>query len=94
MSARIPRLCCLLAVGLLTVIPLAAGQPASSEALWKKLEPFAQPPAEFADKLGSYKSPLEFADGSIAKTPADWTRRRAEILKTWQERLGPWPPLV
>jgi dienelactone hydrolase len=75
-------------------ITVAAGQPASPEALWKKLEPFAQPPPEFAGKFGSYRSPLSFADGSRAKTPADWTRRRAEILKTWHRRLGPWPPLV
>jgi dienelactone hydrolase len=78
----------------LVVLCLGAGQPASSEALWKKLEPFAKPPAEFADKFGSYQSPLKFADGSLAKSPKDWDRRRAEILKTWQDRLGPWPPLV
>src|SRR5262245_5351393 len=78
------------------VVPIVvvAQQPASADALWKKLEPFTQPPAEFADKLAPYKSPLEFADGSVAKTPADWARRRAEISKTWHERLGPWPPLL
>src|SRR5207244_8566591 len=32
--------------------------------------------------------------GSMGQTPADWARRRAEILKTWQRRLGSWPPLV
>src|SRR5262249_37652009 len=74
--------------------PQAAAQQAARDALWKKLEPFAEPPAEFADKFGSYPSPLKFADGAVAKTPADWTRRRAEILKTWHERLGTWPPLV
>jgi dienelactone hydrolase len=89
-------LCCLLAAAfaLMTAVALSAGQPADAEALWKKLEPFAQPPEEFAGKLGSYRSPLQFADGSMAKTPADWKRRREEILKTWQKRLGPWPPLV
>src|SRR5262245_32481347 len=70
------------------------GQPASADALWKKLEPFAQPPEEFAGKFGAFRSPLQFADGSIAKTAADWTRRRGEILKTWHKRLGPWPPLI
>ena len=72
----------------------ARGPPDSREALWKKLEPFAQPPTEFAGKFGPYRSPLKFADGSLAKTPADWARRRDEILKTWHKRLGPWPPLV
>ena len=64
------------------------------EALWKQLEPFAKPPAEFADKFGSYRSPLQFADGANVATPADWPRRREEIAKTWHKRLGSWPPLV
>jgi dienelactone hydrolase len=78
----------------ITSVGLSSGKPGSSEALWKTLEPFGQPPAEFAGKLGSYRSPLRFADGSTAQSPADWTRRRGEILKTWHKRLGPWPPLV
>ncbi len=62
---------CLVLAGLLplAVVGLGADQPGSAEALWKKLEPFAQPPAEFAGKFGPYQSPLKFADGSIAKTP-------------------------
>lgn len=79
---------------LVVVAPTAADQPSSPEALWKKLEPFARPPEEFAGKLGSYRSPLKFADVDLAKTAADWARRRDEILKTWHKRLGPWPPLV
>src|SRR4051812_22853043 len=68
--------------------------PASREAVWKKLEPFAQPPAEFAGKFGPYRSPLQFADGSLAKTPAEWAKRRDEIEKKWHQHLGPWPPMV
>src|SRR5437763_12297695 len=79
---------------LVAVAAAAFDQPASPEALWKKLEPFAQPPQEFAGKFGSYRSPLKFADGSDVKTAADWPRRRNEILTTWHKRLGPWPPLV
>src|SRR5262245_37654851 len=84
---------------LLLFLPLAlvatgADEPSSAEALWKQLKPFAQPPAEFAGKFGSYQSPLKFADGSVAKTPADWERRRAEILKSWHQGLGAWPPRV
>src|SRR5439155_1021170 len=71
-----------------------AQQPTSPEALWKKLEPFARPPEDFAGKFGPYRSPLKFADGSVVKTAADWPRRREEILKTWHKRLGSWPPLV
>jgi dienelactone hydrolase len=86
----------LLATFLLMVATTAGASdpPATREALWKKLEPFAAPTAEFAGKLGSYRSPLKFADGSIARTAADWARRREEIRKTWHKRLGPWPPLV
>src|SRR6266849_7864980 len=79
---------------LVAVAAVASDQPASPEALWKKLEPFAQPPEEFAGKFGSYRSPLKFADGTIVTSAADWGRRREEILKTWHKRLGPWPPLV
>jgi dienelactone hydrolase len=84
---------------LAAVLPAAmaavdAQQPTPPESLWKKLEPFARPPKEFADKFGPYRSPLKFADGSVVKTAADWPRRREEILTTWHKRLGSWPPLV
>jgi dienelactone hydrolase len=78
----------------LSAAAFKSDQPASSQALWKKLEPFAQPPEKFAGKFGSYRSPLKFADGSIAKTGADWARRRHEIQQLWHKRLGSWPALV
>ncbi len=59
-----------------------------------RLAPFFRPPAEFANDLGRYRSPLQFADGTPVKAAADWPRRRAEILKTWHEAMGPWPPLL
>jgi hypothetical protein len=37
---------------------------------------------------------LKFVDGTLVKTPQDWSRRRQEILATWHRRLGDWPPLV
>jgi dienelactone hydrolase len=79
---------------LLGAAAFASNQPSSPEALWKKLEPNARPPREFAGKFGPYRSPLKFAGGATARTPADWGRRREEILKTWHKRLGPWPTLV
>lgn len=36
------------------------------EELQSKLAPYYQPPAEFADDFGDYRSPLKFADGSLA----------------------------
>ena len=89
------RLRLLLAALLPVAIPaMGADQPTSRQALWKKLEPFTRPPPEFEGQLGPYRSPLLFADNTIAKTPADWAKRRDEILNSWQKRLGAWPPLV
>jgi dienelactone hydrolase len=73
---------------------VAADQPAPPAALWQKLEPYARPPEEFAGKFGSYGSPLQFADGTAVRSAADWARRRREILQSWHQRLGPWPPLI
>jgi dienelactone hydrolase len=58
------------------------------------IRPFFAPPAQFANDFGSYKSPLVFNDGTPVRTPADWQRRRAEILAAWHDLLGTWPPLI
>jgi dienelactone hydrolase len=62
--------------------------------LGKQLAPYYEPPAEYAEKLGDYRSPLLFADGSRVGTKADWPRRRKEIADLWEKRLGSWPPLL
>jgi hypothetical protein len=61
---------------------------------WTTLAPHFSPPAEFVGKTGSFRSPLEFADGSIVRTPDDWKKRRREIQEQWTELLGSWPPLI
>ena len=58
------------------------------------IAPFFHTPEEFADDFGSYKSPLKFDDGSPVRSAADWPKRRREILKYWNDALGPWPPLI
>ena len=60
----------------------------------ESIRPFFAPGAQFANDFGGYKSPLVFNDGTSVKTPADWQRRRAEILATWRGLLGTWPPLI
>src|SRR5262245_9881668 len=60
----------------------------------KDLAPYFQPPKELADNPGKYKSPLLFADGKAVKTPDDWKKRRTQILKTWHDALGEWPPPI
>ena len=53
-----------------------------------------QPPTEFAGKLGGYRSPLVFDDGSRVAEASEWPRRRAEIRQYWDAILGAWPPLL
>jgi dienelactone hydrolase len=94
---------CIVAIAwLLTTssIPLGLSTAASADdaspaaALWRRLEKYTQPPAEFAGKLGDYRSPLKLADGGAVKTPDDWSKRRQELLDLWHRRLGAWPTLV
>src|SRR5215475_2434824 len=61
---------------------------------WQMLAPFFEPPPEFRNQFGSYRSPLQFVDGTFVKTAADWSRRREEILNQWQKVMGPWPSLL
>ncbi|MBX3731940.1 MAG: DUF1593 domain-containing protein [Verrucomicrobiae bacterium] len=46
------------------------------------------PPPELAGERGHHRSPLQFRDGSRVETPADWNRRRAEILGEWEAIAG------
>ncbi|HEY5912082.1 MAG TPA: hypothetical protein VJA21_15875 [Verrucomicrobiae bacterium] len=55
---------------------------------------FFEPPQKYRSDLGGFHSPLLFADGTPVRTPTDWQRRRAEILATWHDAMGPWPPLI
>lgn len=64
------------------------------EDAWKTIAPFFQPPAEWAESQGGYRSPLLFDDGRPVKNADDWRRRRQEILAFWHKTLGAWPPLI
>src|SRR4051812_42497315 len=59
-----------------------------------ELAPWFEPPAEFANQFGPYRSPLFFKDGDPVRTAADWPRRREEIRRRWHEIMGPWPRLL
>lgn len=78
----------ILAFGLLPIVSAFASE------LPKELKPYFQPPAEFDGKMGSYRSPLKFYDGSEVKSAAEWPKRRAELLAKWHEVMGPWPELL
>jgi hypothetical protein len=60
----------------------------------KDLAPYFRPPKELEGDLGYYKSPLRFDGGAAVKTPEQWKKRRGEILKSWHDALGEWPPLI
>lgn len=58
------------------------------------LAPFFAPPATFSRDFGELRPVLTFNDGNSANSAADWRRRRQEILHSWHEVMGPWPPLI
>lgn len=61
---------------------------------WEEISQSFQPPAEWANELGSYRSPLLFKDGREVKNSTDWQARRQEILHDWHHHMGPWPALL
>jgi hypothetical protein len=81
----------LVAAHVMQAAELASPRPSSAAAA---LDPFFQPPSEFAGQLGDYRSPLAFHDGTIASSREDWLRRRAELLRQWHDLMGPWPSLL
>lgn len=78
--------CVLLALGLF----VQAAEPADADPLAR----FFRPRPELAGDLGTFRSVLQFADGKPVATAADWQRRRKEILSTWHDLMGNWPPLL
>src|SRR5256714_1225035 len=59
-----------------------------------ELAEFFAPPKQYQSDFAKFRSPFVFADGRLVRTPADWQRRRAEILSTWHKLMGPWPALI
>jgi hypothetical protein len=87
--------------GALALATTALAQPSSQTATnaakleaWNKIVAAFHPPGEFQSDFGSYASPLLFSNGTKAVTPADWARRRKEIVDYWMGVIGPWPPLL
>jgi dienelactone hydrolase len=75
-----------------TAQPVAA--PPAPDAAWAELAPHFSPPAAYVGRLGAYRSPLRFDDGSPVRTADDWSRRRQEILAYWHGAMGAWPPVI
>lgn len=77
---------------LVPVLALPAAEPIGE--LPPALAPHFRPPPEFANDLGTYRSPLLFNDGTKVTDAAGWGRRRKEILKAWHDLMGPWPEVI
>lgn len=78
----------------LIALALAGGPAAADDGIDARLAPYFRPPAAWAEKFGPYKSPLKFDDGRPVRTAEDWAKRRQEILRSWHDVMGPWPPLL
>lgn len=83
-----------MALAALAVLPAAGGAAGKEKQVPDDLAPYFRPPAALANDMGSYRSPLKFDDGTSVRTPADWARRRQEILRYWHGVMGPWPPVI
>lgn len=81
------------AIGVILIFS-AAGPLCLAETLPDVLQSSFSPPVRFVGDDGNYRSPLRFDDGSPVATPADWTKRREQILETWWELIGRWPPRI
>ncbi len=76
------------------LMSLSAGPRDTSQVIPEAIRESFAPPPQFAGDFGNYRSPLKFNDGTPVRTPADWQKRRQEILATWRNLTGSWPPLI
>lgn len=67
---------------------------ANDSAIPSELQLCFTPPPQYTNNFGKYRSPLLFESGDRITSPADWARRREEILNQWHDLMGPWPPLL
>jgi dienelactone hydrolase len=61
---------------------------------WNAISRFFTVPDDFKDRLGDFRAPLAFYDGSPVNSALDWKKRRQEILGQWHAMMGPWPDLI
>lgn len=82
-------------LGILSIVSGSIGKrPLADGDVPEAIRPFFSPPAPFVGDFSAYRSPLLFSDGSRVRTVEDCHRRREEILATWRELVGFWPPLI
>lgn len=62
--------------------------------IWGKISPFFSAPQEFRNLYGTFRSPLQFYNGKVVRSVAEWPARRQEILNRWTGMMGKWPPFL
>ena len=82
------------ALGVLTLGADVANAQNANPSNWARIHDAFDPPAEWSDRFGKYRSPLIFNDGRMVKSEADWKLRRSELLSDWKDLLGTWPALI
>ena len=78
----------------LVIMPLTllfAGGVKGESPLPVALQELSAPPPEFARPDPDLRSPLLFESGEQVRRAEDWTRRRAEILADWHQKMGAQP---
>ena len=61
---------------------------------WRKISAYFNPPAQYKNKYGNYRSPLLLSNGDSVKTKTDWNKRRREIKEKWMNMMGQWPDVI
>ena len=67
---------------------------AEKNAIWGQIATHFEPPSEYKNVYGDYRSPLLFYNGDSVKTKKDWQKRRAEIRSRWMDLMGEWPAIM
>jgi len=76
------------------VVTAGAGEPPGLRKRPAELAPLFAPPEQYRSDFGIFRSPLIFTAGTRVQNPADWHRRREEILAKWHNIMGPWPDRI
>jgi hypothetical protein len=67
---------------------------AAVDSAFERLGPWLVPPPEHAGLRQPLRSLLQFQDGGMVRSAADWGRRKKEIRAEWMEALGAWPEVL
>lgn len=74
--------------------PSKVSKNTEKDKLWEQIATYFDPPAEYKNVYGDYRSPLLFYNGDTVKTKNDWQIRRAEIRSKWMGLMGEWPAIM